>query len=247
MPSWNRQQFENHGLSIGKGEVPGYSAVYKNGLNNDIDQGAIDTVWTAGGPYPWSALDTPQTLFVQSTDASDVGTVTIEGLDENWEAVEETVSFNGLTSGSTSNTFRRVNEAIYDNGNDENVGEITVRTGSSSGTVVAHIDSGLSQTLQAVYSVPLGFTAFVVMLDFGCQKGEDAQFRAFVRGGGEGRFRIAHIAEVYQNWYRYDFNVPPAFPEKTDIDIKVALVETNNTRTFSNFSVILIENNKLRR
>ena len=46
MPSWARQKFENHGFSIAKNEVPGYSVVFKNGLNNDIDQSESATVWT---------------------------------------------------------------------------------------------------------------------------------------------------------------------------------------------------------
>ena len=247
MPSWARQKFENHGFSIAKNEVPGYSVVFKNGLNNDIDQNSSATVWTAGGLYPWSALDTPQTIYVVSTSASDTGSVTIDGLDENWNRLQEEVDFNGLTAGSSVNTFRRVNEITYDNGVEENVGVITARTGSSTGTVVGHIEIGFSQSLQLVYTVPLGYTGFILHQDHGVQKGEDAQFRSFVREGGVGRFRIGHIAEVYQNNYSIHFPIYPSFPEKTDLDFRVSLVETNNTRAFSNLCLALVETNRLRR
>jgi len=247
MPSWARQKFENHGFSIAKGEVPGYSAVLKNGVNFDIDIGVPETIWTGGGLYPWSALDTPQTIYVLSTSASDTGSVIIEGLDENWDKIEEEVDFDGATAGSSTNTFRRINEMTYDNGVEENVGEITARTGSAVGSVVAHIDEGFSQTSQLVYTVPAGFTGFILHQDHGVQKGEDAQFRSFVREGGVGRFRIGHIAEVYQSTYEIHFPIYPTFPEKTDLDFRVALVETNNTRAFSNLCLALVETNKLRR
>jgi len=247
MPSWARQKFENNGFSIAKGEVPGYSVVFKNGLNEDIDLGSPETVWTFGGLYPWSALDTPQTIYVLSTSTSDTGAVTIDGLDENWERVTEEVDFNGTTAGSSTTTFRRINELTYDNGTDENVGEITARTGSDTGTVVGHIEIGFSQSLQLVYTVPAGFTGFIMHQDHGVQKSEDAQFRSFVRESGVGRFRIGHISEVYQANYSVYFPIYPAFPEKTDLDFRVAKVETNNTRAFSNLCLALVKTNKLRK
>jgi len=247
MPTWARQQFENNGLSIAKGEVPGYSAVYRNGVNNTVAQQSNETIWTFSNLYPWSALDTPQTLYIQSTDNNDQGTVNVTGLDADWNFIEETVSLTGTTTNTTVNQYRRINDLLYDNGDGENEGDITARVNSSTGTVVGHIEPNLSQSQAAIYTVPSGYTAFVTHLDMGAARGNDAQIRAFVRGGGQGRFRLAHTAEVFQGTYSIYFPVPPAFPERTDIDIRATLVENNGTRVFANFCITLIETKRLRK
>lgn len=243
MPSWARQKFENDGLSVAKGEVPGYTFVHVTGYNPDIDSGAAESVWPGGGLYPWSTWDQAYTLTVVSTSASDTGSVVVYGLDADYNQIQEEIDFNGLTSGTSTQEFIRVNTVIYNNGGGSNVGTITI---SANGTVVAHIAVGFGQGLSGIYTVPAGKTAFITAGDFSVQKGEDAQVRFFVREFGKS-FRIAHIGESYQNTYRYDFNVPLPIPEKSDLDVRGSLVETNNTRVTTNFDLILIDNNKLRR
>ena len=46
-----------------------------------------------------------------------------------------------------------------------NVGNIEARVTSASGTIVAQIDAGYAQTLMAVYTVPAGYTGYLVALD----------------------------------------------------------------------------------
>ena len=243
MPSWARQKFENDGLSISKSEVPGYTFVHVTGYNPDIDSGTPESIWSGGGLYPWFTWDQAYTLTVVSTSASDTGSVVVYGLDADYNQVQEEIDFNGLTSGTSTQEFIRVNNAVYKNGDGSNVGTVTV---SANGNVVAHIAIGFGQNLSGIYTVPAGKTAFIVSGDFSVQKGEDAQVRFFVREFGDS-FRIAHIGESYQNTYRYDFNVPLPIPEKSDLDVRGSLVETNNTRVTTNFDLILIDNNKLRR
>jgi hypothetical protein len=43
---------------------------------------------------------------------------------------------------------------------------ITARVGSSSGVVVAQIEVGFSQTLMCIYTVPAGYTAYLMAVDF---------------------------------------------------------------------------------
>ena len=44
-------------LQVARGQIPGHSVVHKFGANFDIDNNSEpETVWTAGGLYPWSAL-----------------------------------------------------------------------------------------------------------------------------------------------------------------------------------------------
>lgn len=243
MPTWARQQFENNGFSIAKQEAQGYSFVHVSGYNPDIDSGADETVWPAGGLYPWGTFASAYTLSVVSSSASDTGSVVVSGLDNNFLAITEEIDVTGLTPSVGTNSFRRVNQAYYKNGTAANLGNITI---SANSTTVAYIPTGLGNSLSGIYTVPAEKTGFIFTGDFSVQKGEDAQIRFYVRNFGE-NFRIAHIAEAYQNIYRYDFPIPLPIPEKSDLEVRCSLVETNNTRVSCNFDLVIVDNAKLRR
>ena len=226
-------------LEVAKGNIVGHSAVHKFGANFDVGVTTDpETVWTTGGLYPWSAFPIAQTLYVLSTSASDTMGVVIEGLDENYQPQTETVTLTGTTAVTTDNTFVRVFRMATDA---LNVGDITARVTSASGTVVAQIDIDYGQSLMAIYTVPAGKTAYMTALDTTVQKNKDAQVRLFQRPTNQD-FRIAHMAETFESSYRYDFAPQLRFPEKTDLEIRVSEVETNATRVTANFDLVLVDN-----
>jgi len=228
----------NFGLGVAKGQFDDISHIHKFGANFDVDNGSVpETVWSAGGLYPFSAFTTAQTLYCLSDDDSDTSTLTIEGLDSNYDLLTETITLTGASAVTTTNQFLRIYRMIY-NGGSENAGTITARTVSDSGTIVAQIDEGLSQTLMCVYTVPRGYTAYLLVGDATVQKNKDAQIRFFVRPFGQS-FRVAHMAELFESSYRYDFPVPIKLTEKTDLDVRISEVESNNTRVTANFDLIL--------
>ena len=241
MPTWTRHLYEHDYLAIAKGESNGYSAVHKFGANFDLDAGTVpETIWTNGGLYPWSALDNPEIIHVKSADNNDTSQLEIIGLDEDWNEASEIVVMLGTTPVATTSTFRRVYRMIY-NHTGSNEGVITAHAGSSGGTVVANIDVDYSQTLMCVYTVPVGYTAYLVSLGLAVQKNKDAQVRLYSREQGES-FKVKHMAEVYESQYNYMFSVPLKFLEKSDLDLRSADVESNNTRVTANFDLILIKN-----
>lgn len=243
MTTWTRHLYEHDPLAIAKGESNGYSFVHKFGANFDVDNNSEpETVWTGGGLYPWSALATAQTLYILSEDDGDTGTVEVQGLDADYNLQTEAVTLTGTTAVTTSNTFLRVYRMTYTDSGVGNLGDITARVTSASGTVVAQIDVGLSQTLMCVYTVPAGYTAYMMTGDFSVQKNKDAQVLMMQRPFSTNNFRIAHMAEVYESTYRYDFPIPLPLPEKTDLEVRVDNVETNNTRVTSNFTMVLVKN-----
>ena len=244
MPTWAKQQYENNGFSISKSEVMGYSFAHLTGYNPDIDSGADETVWPYGGLYPWSKFDSNSyTLSVVSTSASDTGSVVVDGLDASFNAITEEIDLDGLTPSSGTLEFKRVNSVRYKNGTAANLGNISI---SADGVVVAYIAVGFGVSLLGIYTVPANKTGFITTGDFSVQKGEDAQVRFYTRPFGE-NFRIGHMAESYQNTYRYDFPLPLPIPEKSDLEVRCSLVETNNTRVTCNFDIVLVDNTKLRR
>ncbi len=224
-------------LDIARDAISNSKIIHKFGANFDIDQASDpETVWSGGGLYPWSAFATAQTLYCLSTSASDTGILTIQGLDSNYDEQTEAVTLTGTSAVTTTNTFIRVFRMTYEDG--ANAGDITVRTVSATGTVVAQINTGLSQTLMAVYTVPAGHTAYMVSLDVSIDSNKNAQLLMYHRNFNK-PFRVAHIAEATGH-YRYDFFAPLRVTEKTDIDIRIDQVSGNDTRVTANFDLVLI-------
>ena len=241
MPDWGQYLLRDSYFSIAQGQINGYSLVHVTGYNPDIDLATDETVWSAGGLYPWSLWNSARVVTVVSTSTSDTGSVVVSGLDANYNSVVEDINFNGTTSGTGSVQFKRINSAVYKDSGANNVGTITLTANS---TTVGVIEADIGQTLNGIYTVPAGHTAYMLAGDFSVHKAKDAQIRFFVRPFGES-FRVVHIGEAYQNTYRYDFVVPVKLTEKTDVDIRATLVETNNTPVATNFSMILVDNNAI--
>jgi hypothetical protein len=239
MSDWGHYIFKDSYFSIAQGEVGGHSLVHVTGYNPDVDIQTSETVWSTGGLYPWSVWDTPRTLTVVSTSALDQGSVIVSGLDANFLPITEEINCAGLTPTAGLLLFKRLFTSVYKNGPTNNAGVVTV---TANGNTVGTIEVGVGQTLNGIYTVPAGHSAYMLAGDFSTHKGKDVQIQFSIRPFGQS-FRIVHIAEAFENTYRYDYPVPVKLTEKTDLDVRASLAETNNTRISTNFSMILVENN----
>ena len=239
MSTWTRHLYEHDPLTIAKGESKGYSFIHKFGANFDIDTASDpESVWTGGGLYPWSSLSTAQTIYCISTSSSDTGTLEIQGLDADYNVQTETVTLTGTTAVTTAKTFLRIYRMFYTHTSD-NIGTLTARVTSGTGTVVAQIDEGYNQTLMAVYTIPAGYTGYFLCTDCTINALRDLMLMFYIRPP-QGNFRIAHLAEV-RGFYRYDFPIPLRITEKSDLDIRVDQVNFSNSRATANFDLILID------
>ena len=227
-------------LSVSKGLVAGHSHIHKFGANFDIDSTTDpESIWSAGGLYPWSSLTTAQTIYALSTSGSDNDELEIQGLDSNYNLLTETITMTGTSAVTTTNQFLRIFRVIY-NHNSSNVGTVTLRTGSATGTIVAQIEPGYSQTLMAIYTIPAGYTGYLLNISSSVNKNEDVQITMHQRKINES-FKILHLTELYQRTYSFKFEVPLKLEEKTDIDLRASEVETNNTRVTGTFDLLLVK------
>lgn len=83
--------FHNFLQAIGFSQVPGYRRVTALGNNPDVDTGAAEEIWTAGGIYPFMTAAT--SLEIVSSSAADdsagtgARTVLVNGLDAAYAEV----------------------------------------------------------------------------------------------------------------------------------------------------------------
>ena len=237
----------NYYMNLARGLVDSQYVFSRSAMNPDVSQDVETSIWVEGGIYPHGTWTTAQRLYVASSSALDTGqTIFIEGLDSSYNYTTATITTAGLTAVSTTQTFIRIHTAtiISASNNSANAGEIRFRIGSASGTVVAHIRAGFGITKLSQYTVPAGYTAYVVYGDATSFRGGSGnigtQVRMMVRPYG-GSFLCAFIAEVVNGYYRNDFTVPMRITEKSDIDIRV-IADANNTIASCNYQMILIPN-----
>ena len=246
--SYNGSKYiEDDHLNISRGLVRGTSFIHKFGAVPQMSNGTTGTVWDKSDTlYPWSAFDTPGVLTVAtfaangSSSSADSGkSITIFGLDENFNSIKETIAISGA-SGTGTKTFARVYRAFISD-TTSNATQIRVSRGA---TEVLRISIGKSQTLMAIYTVPAGYNGYLTQGICSIEYGGDCTVNMFVRYPG-GPFRIGHTGEVAGTGmpYNYKFTCPIKLPPKTDIDIR-ATVRSNNSRVTAAFDVILINTNQ---
>jgi hypothetical protein len=233
---------DNLFLNISRGLVKGTSFVHKFGAVPSMSVNTTGTVWDVNNTlYPWSAWDTAGTITIDRADVGDANRqVTVVGLDSDYNSLTETITLTNATGNASTNSFKRVFRAFLVDGT-TNIGLIEIK---KNGTTVAAITAGKGQTLMAVYTVPAGYTGYLMKGTATAQAGADATGDMFVRYFGQSSFRVGHSFEVDGDGgqYMYDFTVPIPIPEKSDIDVRVS-TRSNNGRYTAAFDLILIQDN----
>lgn len=176
----------SYDLAVSRGLVPGVAAFRKFGANGAIAAnatyiGSVSTVTSV--PHMLSAPSTMEAIGVNATDTvSTAGarTVTIFGLNSNWDATSEIVDLAGVSSSPlTSTEFYRVYRTFV-NGTGTyrgtNVSALTVRT--STGQACVGIKAGYGQTEGSHYTVPAGYSLYIkdVHLQVSATKKVDINF-----------------------------------------------------------------------
>ena len=148
-------------------------------ISNDEEIGlTFEDVNNTGNNFNWDTAGAQ--LSIQSTNANDNSTGTgvqsllLQGLDTNWDIINETVLLDGTTSVLTTNTFLRLNGLIIvgigSNGNA--VGDVTV-TGDSFTWGKVQAGSSLSNDLGR-FSTARGHS--LIFENFGWTAGQNGDF-----------------------------------------------------------------------
>jgi len=232
---------EQFDLNVSRGKVRGASTIHKFGATPSQSTNTTATVWDKGDTfYPWSAFDTPGVLVAAQVGAGDNGkVVTIVGLDENWDEIEEDFILSSTETVTGTKIFKRVFRGYVKSGT-SNVGQLNFSRG---GLQVLRIIAGLGQTLMAIYTVPNGYTGYLYQGVCSAQAGADATGFMMVRYNTIGQsFRVGHTFEVDGDGgqYFYKFAFPIEIPQHSDIDIRLT-TRSNNGRYTAAFDMLLIK------
>lgn len=230
-------------LEVAQGLIEGYSFNHKFGAVPSMSSGATGSIWDVNDTlYPWDALGSGSVVNVERNDVADNGLdVTIQGLDDNYNFAEETITITAADQVGTQ-LFTRVNRAFI-SGAATNAANIDIEAGSAGGTTVARITAGFGQTLMAVYTIPAGNTGYLLHKTATGSSDTDASGLLMVRYFGTDSFRVGHAFELQLRGGQYDytFTTPIPVPEKTDIDVRASM-RSNNKRITAAFDILLVDN-----
>ena len=154
--------------------------VHKFGENPDVD-GAED-IWegqTVHGDYTgFPTSGTAETIDVSSSLAADTNTsgtgawtIRLYGLDANWEIQEETITMNGTNKVTSSGTYQRAFRIIVltAGSGGTNAGVITAQHTTTTANVFCAVPAGEGRTRLALYTIPAGYTGYMVRIVTGKQ------------------------------------------------------------------------------
>jgi len=238
-------------VDISAGSVINTDFIHKFGRNPNIG-GAPETIWMQGGVYTY--LTSPSTVYVSSDNVNDAAggtgarTVTVQGLDINYNAVEETLTVGG--SVSTVEFLRVFRAFVVEAGSvATNVGDVRVTTGAGgSGTVLADIGTigtgstfGLGQTQLSLYTIPANCTGYLTTWNVGIgtyNSSATVSLYTRVYDNGNLGFRTRDIMDVPGGYHTRKYDIPIHIPEKTDIEIR-AIASTGSTIS-SSFDLITV-------
>jgi hypothetical protein len=248
---------ENFNLQLARGQIHSHRHVFKYGYNAAVGTTA-ETIWLQGAAYTWPAA--AATLEVTSSSTDDDGdpagtgalTVTLQGLDANYDEIEETVTMDGQTAVTTTASFLRCHRMFVATAGSGLTNAGTIYAANSSGTHTAGVPGDLTlvystigiaegQTLQAFYTIPAGYTAYVTNVSAGSQDGTNATTMSFRQRPVGGAFRTAEKFIVFKGSFDRPHEIPLSFAEKTDLEL-LGTAANSTTDVAGNFDLILVKN-----
>ena len=227
-------------LQVARGQIPGHYRLFKFGFNSLINE-IEETIWDAGGiyAYPSSAVK----MTATSTDGAndeDVQ-VTIQGLDADYNQLSETVTLNGSGTQETNSFFLRVFRAFIE-GSQEPSGTINI---TNTGTTYARITLGENQTLMCIWTVPAGYTAYLLQKDVTCLTEANNKFgtlRLVSRTPG-GVFRTHDKFSLANAHTEIVYSIPVPYSDKTDIEVRAIGSSSNSALHVSaTLDIVYIQN-----
>ena len=230
-------------LQVARGQIPGHKLKFKFGNNRTVGD-TEETIWAEGGIYVYPTSATQMTVSSSSANDTAAGTgartINIEGLDADYNEISEDIILNGQTPVTTVNSYLRINRGIVLTAGTggENAGIIRAGTGTVTSGVPANVflsidGDGDNQTLMCLWTVPAGYTAFLVQTNVstGNSSNTPALLRTTIVSRPHGGvFNTAERITLKDGNQLQGYNFPLRFTEKTDLEVRAQ--STSGSVTF---------------
>lgn len=231
------------------GQNNNIKAVNKFGRNSGLTtSGTAEDIWEGGGDY---AFATAAQIYEFTSDSSSdtaagagAKTLTIYGLDADYNAQSETITLAGASTVSSTNSYIRLFRATVNTAGatGSNEGVIT-GVGADESDTALYVAVGANQTQQAIYTIPADYVGFLYNY-YGSALRATAGYidlGLYARKFGE-VFALKHemcVASTGATYARHEFDFPLVFPEKTDLKLR-GTSSANNMAGIGGFDILLV-------
>lgn len=244
-------------MAIAAGDYANITYVNKFGQASGIQtaDGIVD-VWdgvanaNADNTYTYSTTADIDT--VSSSNNGDTQVIEIQGLDTNWNLVTQNVTLTGQTKATLGTplirAFRMKNLGATNNAGavycyvDDTVVSGVPQTNNKIRMIMA---AGNNQTLHSLYSIPAGYTGYILQFYYSVSKKvscvADTELRVRPFGGV---FQLKNTISIGTNGssnYTDDRCVPDSVSAKSDIAMRGS-VSANDSGISAGFTLILVKN-----
>lgn len=202
-----------------------------------------DTVWSYGGAYTFPSTAGIITVTSTSTQDDSGGTgaltVRLQGLDANYNEVEEDFTLNGTVGVAGTVEFLRTHRAFVLTGNNDNnnVGDINF---THSVGVTCQIAAGMGQSQVTFYTIPAGKSGYLRSFAATMNKNQENTVRLFQKKPDGGVFRLASELNLYNSNMHTTYSIPLYFTEKTDLEVRT--YTGSNATVSSMFDLLVVDN-----
>lgn len=244
--------FEPFGLQVARGQIQGHSNIIIFGYNPDLDT-TEESVWPDGGVVPHPTTESILKISSSSTNDAAAGTgartVFLEGLDEDYNVVSETVTLDGQTAVNTINSYLYVNKftVLTTGSGGANAGIIYAGTGNVTlgvpDLIYDLMAAGYNNRTTGHFCVPAGYTGYMVegLFSAGQASGTTAVTGFLKQHGPDGVLRVGAVSTVNNSAAVFMFEPPYVIPEKNCVGAS-AIGAANNNAVSSYFNIVLIKN-----
>jgi hypothetical protein len=224
-------RFEPFELQVSRGVIYGHTPIQIFGFSNSVGSTAQGPLWEgltpSGGLYTYPSSASQLTLVSSSASDTSALSVQIQGLDANFNILNETIAMNGTTPVTTVGSFLRINGMITTNGS--NVGTITAKIDS---TLYAQINAGIGSTQMSIYTVPAGYDFYLYYVqgdaNIGFTSSSYLTFQEYNKDNISGHVNVLNQSTFVQA-FQFPFACPVKHLEKTDLQFEVKASTGTNT------------------
>lgn len=233
----------------------GFTFVHKFGHTYNAST-TSNPIWSEGGAYTY--LTAADYLLIASDDTNDnsastgARTIQIYGVDGNYASQNETVTLNGFVGVTTANQYLRIFRMVvrsagtsgWNEGAIKCIPDAAGNTFTAAGVptttsnILAALETTTNQTLMAIYTVPLSYSAFLIKSFANVSANNEVEVDLYQRPEGE-VFQIKERYHIYRSTGIVEHKVPVPIEAKTDIELR-AKGSTSAADVSGGFDLILI-------
>ena len=243
----------NHQISAGN--VTGYQSIHRCGRINITPTSTANeflTIYDLAGQHVQYAIHdraglynsgTGFNLTAVSSSSSDTGSIRLQGLDANWDFLQEDVTLYGTVEGTkTTNKFIRLDKAFVQTAagaGDTNIGVINIYEDDDSDGYFGRMEIGHAETFNAFYTVPRNKTGYITNMEVSSHTAGASSIYLFVQEFG-GMMRARHEMNIEKGQQSIEFPCPIKVPQKSDIELRhKGPIDSSVT---ASFDLIVVDN-----